>query len=132
MQQHIKLLAIFNLVYGGLMVVAAVVMMAVFGGLAGLSHLNGPDSDSLAGAGLFGILGAGLTLMFLVLAAPSIIAGIGLLSYKPWARVLTIVVSALHLLSIPIGTALGIYGLWVMLKPESEALFRSSALPRPI
>jgi len=33
------------------------------------------------------------------------------------------------LLSVPIGTALGIYGLWVLLRPETEALFVQA--PRP-
>jgi hypothetical protein len=29
-----------------------------------------------------------------------------------------------HLFSIPFGTALGIYGLWVLLRRETEPLFR--------
>ena len=33
-----------------------------------------------------------------------------------------IVISVLDLLNIPFGTALGIYGLWVLTKPETEAL----------
>jgi hypothetical protein len=37
---------------------------------------------------------------------------------------LTIVLSALELMSVPIGTALGIYGLWVLLSPGAEQLFR--------
>ena len=86
----------------------------------------------MTGAGFFGLLGAGLTLLFLILGAPSIIAGVGLLGYKTWGRTLAIVISALHLLSVPFGTALGIYGLWVLLKPESEALFRGIPLQRTV
>jgi hypothetical protein len=37
--------------------------------------------------------------------------------------------SALELFSIPFGTALGIYGFWVLLKPETEQLFNQPALP---
>jgi hypothetical protein len=36
---------------------------------------------------------------------------------------LTIILSALDLPGVPIGTALGVYGLWVLLKPETERLF---------
>jgi len=42
---------------------------------------------------------------------------------------LTIVVSALHLFSIPFGTALGIYGLWVMLSDETIGLFAPGPPP---
>jgi len=55
---------------------------------------------------------------------PSIIAGVGLLHFKPWARVLAIILSVIHLFSVPFGTALGIYGLWVLLQRETESLFR--------
>ena len=46
-----------------------------------------------------------------------------MLSFKPWARILGIVLSALHLLNVPFGTAVGIYGLWALLNRETEALF---------
>jgi hypothetical protein len=46
-----------------------------------------------------------------------------LITFKPWARVLAIILSALHLLNIPFGTALGIYGLWVLLSNEGERCF---------
>jgi uncharacterized SAM-binding protein YcdF (DUF218 family) len=59
------------------------------------------------------------------LSAPGLIAGIGLLTFKPWASTLTIIVSALHLLNIPFGTALGIYGLWILLKDETKALIKA-------
>lgn len=43
-----------------------------------------------------------------------IINGWALLNRKPWARILTIILSILSLLSFPIGTIVGIYGLWAM------------------
>ena len=61
--------------------------------------------------------------MVVVLSLPGIIAGIGLLKLQPWARILAIVISALDLLNVPIGTALGVYGLWVLLQAETERLF---------
>ena len=61
--------------------------------------------------------------MVVVLSLPGIIAGIGLLKLQPWARILAIVISALNLLNVPIGTALGVYGLWVLLQAETERLF---------
>ena len=78
------------------------------------------------------LVGGLVLALLIVLSAPAIIAGVGLLYWKPWARILTIVLSALHLLSIPFGTALGIYGLWVMLNTETEALFRGVVPPPPL
>ena len=34
-----------------------------------------------------------------------------------------IVLSALHLINIPFGTVLAVYGLWVLLSKETESLF---------
>ncbi len=49
-------------------------------------------------------------------------------SYKPWSRVLGIVLSVLNLLNFPIGTVLGIYGLWVLLNKDTERLFTRTGL----
>ena len=57
--------------------------------------------------GLFGVL-------HLVLAW-------GLFERAPWARTLAIVIGFLALLRFPLGTAMGIYTLWVMLPRESGA-----------
>jgi hypothetical protein len=45
------------------------------------------------------------------------------LYFKSWARIVGIVLSAVSLINIPIGTAVGAYGLWVLLNKETERLF---------
>lgn len=130
MQQHVKILAILNIVYGSLVALAGVVVMAVLGGVASFLHLS-DDPDAAAGAGVLAIIGAIVPIVLIVLGAPSIIAGIGLLKYQGWARILTIVLSVLHLPGVPFGTALGVYGLWVLLKGETEILFRPRAQAWP-
>jgi len=44
---------------------------------------------------------------------PSIIAGIGLLFQQKWAMILALILGCFKLFSFPIGTALGIYTIWV-------------------
>jgi hypothetical protein len=61
-------------------------------------------------------------------ALPSLAAGYGLINYKEWARVLGIVLSAINLINIPLGTIVGAYGLWVLLNKETERLFSSGAI----
>ncbi|MCL3781802.1 hypothetical protein EMN47_15560 [Prolixibacteraceae bacterium JC049] len=53
----------------------------------------------------------------------TIIGAIGLMKYKNWGRILILIVSALDLLSFPIGTALGVYSFWALLNNESQQLF---------
>jgi hypothetical protein len=126
MQQHVKVLAILHIILGGLGVLAALVVMAVFGGLAGLAHFSdsGGDVGAFAVGGVLGLIGAVVTIIVLVFSLPGLIAGIGLLTFQPWARILAIVISVLELPAFPFHTALGVYGLWVLLSVEGTALFR--------
>jgi len=120
MEQHVKILGMLYVVIGGLGVAAALIVFGVFGGVAGWIR-SGRHSEAVP---LVLLLGGLAMTVVLALSAPSIIAGIGLLHFKPWARILTIILSVIHLFSVPFGTALGVYGLWALLQRETEPLFR--------
>jgi hypothetical protein len=124
MATHIRVLGILHIVFGGLGMLLGAAMFAMFGiaGLAGLSA--NASSDAPMALPIVGGIGVLIFVVAVVLSAPGVIAGFGLLNFKPWARILTIVISALHLLNFPLGTALGGYGLWALLSREGEALFR--------
>jgi hypothetical protein len=121
MDTHVKVLAILYIVFGVLGTLLGLGFMALlsFIGIAGAAS----DPDAWMAMPILGITGAALGVFLLILSLPGIIAGIGLLKYRPWARILTIVLSALNLMNFPIGTILGIYGLWVMLSDEGSRLF---------
>ena len=53
-----------------------------------------------------------------------LIAGWGLLDRQPWARMLAIVLGVLSLPRLLLGTALGIYTLWVLMPGDSEREYR--------
>jgi hypothetical protein len=132
MQQHVKILAVLNIIWGGMLAVGAVIVFAVMGSIAGFVSAADTSGDAQAAAPIISAIAFGIAIFLLVLSAPSIIAGIGLLKFRPWARILTIILSALHLLSIPFGTALGIYGIWVLLNGQTEPLFRQpGSVPVP-
>ena len=46
-------------------------------------------------------------------AIPAIVAGIGFLQEKDWAKVLALIVGIVYLLFFPIGTIIGIYAIWL-------------------
>jgi hypothetical protein len=70
-------------------------------------------------------IGMVIATFFFALGLPAIIGGWGLLHYRPWSRILMIVISVFHLFHIPLGTALGVYGLWVLLNDDSRRLLES-------
>src|SRR5262245_54097837 len=124
MADHVKMVAILNIVYGGLGLLVALLILVIFGGVTGLVVADG-DPDAHIAAPIVGAVGGFVFLILVLASAPAVIAGVGLLKFRSWSRILTIIVSIIHLFSLPLGTALGIYGLWVLFKPETDALIRS-------
>jgi len=123
MQTHVKVLAVLFIVFSALLLLAALAIMAVFGGAAGIVGTAAEGEDAAVALPIIGLTGTLVTTFFLVLALPGLVAGFGLLSTRPWARILGIVLCALNLIQIPLGTILGAYGLWVLLNKETERLF---------
>jgi hypothetical protein len=130
MHNHIRIVGILHIVFASLVILVGMGLLALFGGLAALVTIKEGTSDAMIGATVLGGIGMFLFVLMAVLSVPGLIAGIGLLRMRPWARILTIVVSALELLSFPFGTALGVYGLWVMVQPETERLLSNQLRPR--
>ena len=124
MKDHVRILGILHVVYGMLGILGGIIVMVIFGGLAGLVNIADKSGDAKVAIPILGGIGAFVFLLLLALSLPGIIAGFGLLELRPWARILTIVLSALELMSVPLGTVLGVYGLWVLLSPGGEQLFR--------
>jgi hypothetical protein len=116
------------MVLSGLLAICGVIALVVMGGIAGFVGASDRSDGPMAGP-IVGIIGVCIFLVMLLIALPGLIGGYFLMQYKPWARILIIVLSALDLLNVPIGTALGIYGFWVLLKPETEQLFTGRPAP---
>lgn len=123
MADHVRILAWLHIVFGALGLLAALIILAVFGGVAGIVGFAAHEPDAQVAVPILGLIGGGIFFLLLLLSLPGIIAGLGLLKFQPWARILTIVLSALNLLNVPVGTAIGVYGLWVLLQQDTERLF---------
>lgn len=126
MEKHIQALGIANIVLGCLGIFGALVVLAIFGG-GGLFASEASGEPEFAIIGLaFGSL---LALIILLFSIPSFICGIALLKRWSWGHGAGLVISFINLLHIPFGTAVGIYGLWVVFQPETQDLFRSGDQP---
>jgi len=137
MRDHIKILGILNIIMGSLTALIGVIALVVMGGLASFLAMGVPDSSATdvesgrMAAPWLGLIGVVVATFLVAVALPAIIGGWGLLKYKSWSRVLMIVVSGLNLIHIPLGTALGIYGLWVLLNDQSRQLLESGGTMPP-
>lgn len=120
MQGHIRILAWLHIIFGAILAFAG---LCFFFFLAGFGFV-GNDRDLALVTGGIGLL---IALVFLVMSVPSFFAGWGLLRYRQWARVLAIILAALHIFNFPFGTALGVYTFWALLSAESQPLFATSA-----
>jgi hypothetical protein len=121
-ETHAKVLGILNIVFGGLGLLSAALLMIVFGGVTGLVTASG-DPDAAVAASIVGVTGASVVLVTILTSLPAIFIGLGLYRLRPWSRIAGIVLSILSLLAFPIGTALGIYGLWVLFSADGQKLF---------
>ena len=106
-EKHIKILAWLTI---GLSI------LALFGGLMGSVFFAGMGVASGEAEALGAMMLAGLVMLFVIFvtAIPGMIAGWGLLQGKEWARVLTLIIALLNLMSFPFGTILGAYAIWVL------------------
>ena len=125
METHVRVVGILHIVLGAMGLVGAVVVMVIFGGAAAIVGATA-DPNARVAVPIISALGGLITCLIVVTAIPGIIAGIAVLKLREWGRILMIIVSVLDLFSIPIGTALGIYGLWTFLHPETRPLFEQA------
>lgn len=123
MESHIKAVGIINIVLGALGVVVALGLMAMFGGIGMIVSTNSGDPDARVALPILGLIGAIVFVAMLVISVPLIIAGVGILKFRPWARILGIIFAVLELLNVPVGTAAGIYSLWVLLNERTAQIF---------
>ncbi len=107
MELQIKILAVFHIIFGVLGVMGSLVVALLFGGAAGIVNMAViDDPNAFLAVPVLGLVGGILVVSIFTLSLPSIIAGIGLLRHRPWARILTIVLSVLNLIVVPFGTLL--------------------------
>jgi hypothetical protein len=127
METHVKVLGVLYIAFSALSLLVALFLMLAIGSAAGIVGLTAESSDAAVAIPILGLAGTALGFMLLVLSLPGLITGWGLLNYKSWARILGLVLSVLNLLNIPFGTALGIYGLWVLFNKDTERLFNRTS-----
>jgi hypothetical protein len=104
MASHVKVLGWLNVFFGVLGLIAA---LAILGGSMAVASVLGIGGDeAMVPVHIVVLIGGALAVFTLLLSIPGFFF------------------AAFALVHVPIGTALGLYTFWVLLKPETELLFR--------
>jgi hypothetical protein len=93
--------------------------------LVGVGAVSG-DPNAWA---ILSLVGISVAALMTLLAVPGIAAGYGLLKRWSWGRILAIVIAVLGLVNFPIGTAIGVYALWVLLQQAATEYFAAPGAP---
>lgn len=118
MDRHIKLIGILWIVLGGLALVFGFLGFVILFGVSFIPDM-GPEAPFILRT-----IGSVAVFFFALIGLPKIIAGIGLLKRKEWGRILTLIVSFISLINFPLGTALGVYSIIILVKEETIPLFK--------
>ena len=122
MKKHVTVVGAIHIGFGILGLITAMVVYFALTFARGIVGNEDIPSTVLA------FLSISLPILIGTMSTLGLVGGIGLLSYKSWARILIIVVAALGCLNIPIGTLKGVYSIWVLMQDDTIKLF-SPATP---
>ncbi|MGE5486542.1 MAG: hypothetical protein ACM3ZB_01820 [bacterium] len=125
MEGHIRAVGILNIIMGAFGVLIALAILLAFGGIAGIVGASG-DPEAQVAVPILGVIGFVIFIIVAVTSIPLLLAGWGILTYREWARILGIVLAAINLLNVPIGTAIGVYSLWVLVQERTAQMFRAA------
>lgn len=118
MEKHIDVISILWIVSGALGILIA---FFIFWFLFGISYIPDIEYEASYVLRLIAVCGS---LFLAVLSVPEIIAGIGLMRRKEWGRILVLIVSFFNLIWFPIGTALGVYSIVILMREDTSQIFR--------
>ena len=121
-EDHNKILGIMHLVYGGMHALSLVIMLLVFL-VMGIALPFASSDPAAPPAALFVVMAIVVGALTLLLAIPPFVAGYGFLKRKQWSKVAGAISAALALISIPMGTALGIYTFWFLFGEKGRELY---------
>lgn len=113
MEVHKRILAILYIISGALQILALLFVSAFMSMIIPfIMDEAGPEAQWVF-VWIVPFIRIIAVMVILFFSIPSIIGGIGLLNNKSWALTLLLILGCFKLFSFPIGTAIGIYTIYV-------------------
>ena len=116
MKQHVTVVGVLHIGLSILGLLAAAIVLVTLTGTGVLVE----DRQVMT---ILTSVGCGVSALLVVLFLPGIVGGIGLLRWRPWARILVMILAVVDLFNVPIGTAIGVYTMFVLTQEETMELF---------
>jgi O-antigen/teichoic acid export membrane protein len=116
-KKHVTLVAALQIGFSALGIIGSLIIFFIF------SFAGSFVVDDEVATMVLKFIGSFLPLIIFLASLVGLTGGIGLLSYKKWARVLVLVVAAIGCVNFPLGTLKGVYSFWVLMQDESIKLF---------
>ncbi len=129
MDAHLRIIGYLNFGLGTLGLLVCAVILILVGGPSKILLINARIGGSTST--LEGQVTVAVMVYLILMAAPLIAVGLGLLRFQEWARNIGIILSIFSLIHIPLGTVTGIYSLWVLTSFEVEPLFQTPPTAPP-
>jgi hypothetical protein len=114
---HARIAAVLHIVLGGLSLLVLLVIGAMVGAFGAYGASLGVERGLAEVVGGIGMIVVG---SFVLVAILEIVGAALLLRGSDTGRILTLVFSVLHLLNVPLGTAVGAYSLWALLRTPPQ------------
>jgi len=116
MKKHVTAIAIIQIVLGSINMIGGLTVGLAFK----FAEQFIPEPEVIS---ILNFISVPLTIMLCSFGGLMIAGAIGLLSYKTWGKIITLVMGGLGLINVPVGTLKGVYIIWALVQPETNQLF---------
>jgi hypothetical protein len=128
-KEHNKLLSIFFFIQTGLTVFGGLIAALIYGGMGTFMLTSSRTDEEQAVGGFILVVGIVAGALVVIFSAFYGFSGWKLYKEQKIGRTLGIICSCIFLLGFPLGTALGIYGLWFLLGEEGKRFYSGDYQP---
>lgn len=120
--EHINLVAVLHIAWSILLLLVSGLILVLFTATGLLAEME-------EGAYIAMVVGSFASVLLSVTGVAGLVGAYGLYRRRTWGRFTILVLSAVWLIKIPVGTALGIYSFYALTRDEVVALFHDSPAP---
>lgn len=121
---HKKVLGIIYVITASLTIIIALLLRAILAIVFEFAFEHADPEEQRIADFIMAITSFLPAVIIIFSSVPTMIAGLGLLTRQAWAPTFALIMGILKLISFPIGTAIGIYAIW--LYAEDGKLKRST------
>ncbi len=121
MKTHLTVIGAVNIAFGIIGIFFGVICIIVLCGFLPIDFGDFPART----------IGSVVGTIIILFSITFIIAGAGVMYEASWARILTLILSAISIFFFPYGTAWGIYSIWVLVNSETVEIFSKEIPEQP-